>query len=124
VSHPVVEWQIVTANPEQTAQFYGRVFGWQISTRNALGYREVSSGPDGVRGGIWPAPPDHAAFVQLFIRVPSVAQAISDATDHGATLVIPETTLPDGATMAILHDPSGMSFGLVQASLAPATTVT
>jgi len=113
MSAPVVEWQIVSPNPELVAAFYSKAFGWNVQARNNLAYRQVTTGEGGTPGGIWPAPPGVPSFVQLFIRVPSVADAITRATRHGAIVIVPESTLPDGTTMAVLHDPAGMSFGLV-----------
>lgn len=115
MSSPVVEWQIIAPQPEQVVSFYRAVFGWQSSTQNALGYRRVDTGAGGTPGGVWPAPPGQAAFVQLFIRVDDVSQAVARAVEHGASVVVPRSVLPDGAIMAVLHDPAGIPFGLVEA---------
>jgi predicted enzyme related to lactoylglutathione lyase len=53
------------------------------------------------------------SFVQLFVEVADVDAAIADAVKLGATVIVPKSVLPDGDTMAILHDPNGLSFGLV-----------
>ena len=36
---PVVQWQVVTNQPDKHAAFYSAVFGWKISADNPLGYR-------------------------------------------------------------------------------------
>jgi predicted enzyme related to lactoylglutathione lyase len=38
------------------------------------------------------------------------------AQSAGARVIIPPTSLPDGGEMAVLHDPQGMSFGVVKKS--------
>jgi predicted enzyme related to lactoylglutathione lyase len=111
---PVLQWQLVSANPDQSARFYGELFGWTISTKNALGYRQVSTGDGGLAGGMWPAPPDAHSFVQLFVGVPDVAEAVTKATGLGARVIVPPTTLPDGDVMAVLADPNGVTFGVVK----------
>lgn len=111
---PVTHWQILSTDPARTARFYGDVFGWHISADNALGYREVAAAPGGIRGGIWPLPAGAPGGVQLFMTVPDVAASAAAAVDHGATLVVPVTSLPDGDVMAVLLDPLGLAFGLVQ----------
>lgn len=118
MSAPVVQWQIVTSNPAAAAAFYRDVFGWKITTQNALGYRQVDTGDGGLKGGLWPSPPDTPSLVQLFIGVPDVDRAVADATRQGAKVVVPTTTLPDGDVMAILLDPAGVSFGIVRAAIA------
>jgi len=114
LSHPVVQWQMVTKDPEGAASFYRKLFGWEIAANNALGYRQVSTGEGGTPGGIWPSPPEGHNFVQLFVAVEDLDRSVRDATDLGATVVVPPTTLPDGDAMAVLADPTGIPFGLVR----------
>src|SRR4051812_44044794 len=109
---PVVEWQIVTTDAPAETAFYVELFGWKVSTANALGYRQVNTGEGGVNGGIWPAPPTAHSFVQLFVRVADVNAAVADATRLGAKVIVPVTVLPDGDTMAVLADPCGITFGV------------
>lgn len=111
--NPVVRWQIVSPEPERTAAFYQKLFAWRQSQANALGYRELASGTGrGAEGGVWPAPPGQAGFVQLFVEVDDVEATVARAAELGATVVIPTSVLPDGDTMAVLVDPAGISFGV------------
>ena|SRR5207248_739400 len=107
-----MQFQIISKAPEDTARFYGELFGWSIDA-NAMGYRQIRTGSDrGIQGGIWPAPPQAPAFVQLFMAVDDVAASVGKAVGLGAKVLIPPTTLPEGDVMAVLHDPQGMSFAL------------
>lgn len=113
MKHPVFEFQIISKDPDLTGAFYSQLFGWTVSTDNALGYRRIQTGSDeGIQGGIWPAPPQASTFVQLFIGVDDVAVLAQKAESMGATLVIPPTTLPDGDEVAVLRDPQGLPFGV------------
>ncbi len=108
---PVAQFQIVSKSPDETARFYGELFGWQVNAQNALGYRQIDTGSaQGIQGGIWPAPPQAGSFVQLIIAVEDVGAAVAQATELGAQLLIPPTILPDGDQMAVLQDPQGMPF--------------
>lgn len=115
MNSPVVQWQLIAPDPERVAAFYAKLFGWRVSSNNALGYRQVDTGEGGTPGGIWPASPGNAAFVQLFVSVLDVAAAARQAESLGATVIVPPSTLPDGDTMAVLRDPAGIAFGLMQA---------
>ena len=113
MGRPVVQWQMITRNPENVADFYAGLFGWEINTNNALQYRMVDTGSErGINGGIWPAPPEAPSFVQLFVEVENLAESVAAATARGAKVIVPPTPLPDGDEMAILQDPEGMSFGM------------
>lgn len=113
MSHPVTHWQIISKEPDKVAAFYRGLFGWTISATNAIGYREVQAEAGGMKGGIWPAPPEAPNTVQLFIAVDDVPKSAQAAVDLGAKVIVPPTVLPDGDAMAILLDPTGMPFGIM-----------
>jgi predicted enzyme related to lactoylglutathione lyase len=104
---------MVSKDPGASAKFYGKLFDWQIDAANALGYREVKTGnPQSLDGGIWLCPPEGQSMVQLFIEVPDVAACLQQATALGAKIIVPQSQLPDGDTLAILLDPAGLSSGI------------
>jgi uncharacterized protein len=120
MSAPVLEWQIVTTNPDRLSRFYVDLFDWTVDTNNALGYRQIDTGGGSMRGGIWPAPPDAHSFVQLFVGVPDVEQSVARAQELGARVIVPPTALPDGDELAILADPCGVTFGVMRRSASAA----
>jgi len=110
--HPVRQFQILARDPEATAAFYQRVFGWEIDQRNALGVRQLSTGAEGMAGGIWPTPPEGKPLVQLFVTAPDLEATVARASGLGAQVVVPPQALPDGDALAILVDPEGRPFGI------------
>lgn len=111
--NPVIRWQMVSPEPDKATTFYKKLFDWKLSQANAMGYRELSSGEkSGVDGGVWPSPPGQKGLIQLFIEVEDVDDCIAKATKLGATIIVPKSVLPDGDTMAVLLDPTGLSFGV------------
>ena len=115
MSNPVAQFQIISKTPDETARFYATLFGWTVNSDNPMGYRAISTGSaEGIQGGIWPAPPQAPTFVQLFIAVDDVSACVKDAEGLGAKVIIPPTSLPDGSEMAVVHDPQGMSFGVMK----------
>lgn len=117
MGNPVTQFQIISKTPEETARFYAALFDWKIDADNPMGYRRIDTGsPKGIQGGIWPAPPQAPTFVQLFVTVADVKQAVARAIELGAKVIIPPTQLPEGEEMAVLHDPQGMSFAVWRAS--------
>lgn len=116
MNNPVVQWQMVSTEPEAIGRFYSGLFGWKISTANSMGYRQVKTGDEGFSGGIWPAPPQSHSFVQLFVGVNDVQRTVDKAIGMGAKVIVPVTVLPDGDTMAVLADPAGVTFGVMKLS--------
>jgi hypothetical protein len=108
-----MQFQILSKSPDETAAFYGNLFGWSFDANNPMGYRQIRTGSEeGIQGGIWPAPPQAPNFVQLFIAVDDVQASVAKAQELGAKVLIPPTMLPEGDEMAVLHDPHGMSFAV------------
>ena len=117
MGHPVVQFQIVSKKPDQSSAFYAGLFNWKASDNNALGYRTLDpQNRDGIKGGIWPCPPEGQAMVQIFIRVPDVGALVAKAQSLGSAVVIPPSKLPDGDEMAVILDPDGLPLGLMAAS--------
>ncbi len=113
MGNPVMQFQIISKDPDKASEFYGQLFGWSIDTDNALGYRVVKTGSEsGIQGGIWPSPPEGHSMVQLFVEVEDVKTTVEQATKLGANVIVPPQTLPDGDEMALVLDPEGICFGL------------
>ncbi len=115
MGRPVVHFQILATDPARAERFYSQLFEWKVDAADLFGYRAIDTGsPRGIRGGIWPSPPEGHAFVQLFIEVEGVAAHVARAVARGAKVVVPPTKLPRGEELAILHDVEGIPFGLMQ----------
>jgi uncharacterized protein len=113
MGNPVVQWQVLSRNPDAHAAFYADLFAWTVSADNPLGYRFVDTGSErGIPGGFWPAPPEAQPFVQLFVEVADLDATIATARATGAGVLIPPQNLPGGEAMAVLRDPEGMTFAI------------
>jgi uncharacterized protein len=113
VGQPVMRWQILAKEPAKVEEFYTKLFGWEVDTNNALGYRMVDTGSErGINGGIWPAPPQGHSMVNLYVEVDDVDGYVAKATKLGGTVIIPRQQLPDGDEMAVILDVEGIPVGL------------
>ena len=112
MTNAVMHWQMLSADPDRAASFYGELFGWRVSAANALGYREVKTG-GGIDGGIWPAPAGTMEAVQIYIEVADIDAALVHATELGGSVIMSKQILPDGDAMALALDPLGRPFGLM-----------
>jgi predicted enzyme related to lactoylglutathione lyase len=108
-----MQWQILARNPANEADFYTKLFDWEVNTNNALNYRMVDTGSErGINGGIWPAPPEGHGSVTLYVEVDNVAAYLDKATGLGGKVLIPPQKLPDGDEMALVLDPEGIVLGI------------
>jgi predicted enzyme related to lactoylglutathione lyase len=112
----VAHWQILTADPDRIAAFYGDLFGWPVSAANGMGYREIgSAGNGGISGGIWPVPPGAPEAVQVYVAVDDIDASLESVRRLGGSVLMEKQLLPDGDAMALALDPLGRSFGLMTA---------
>jgi uncharacterized protein len=90
MGNPVTSFQILTPRPDEHAAFYNQLFGWRVNADNPLGYRQFDTGSlRGIQGGVWPAPPQAAPCVQLFVETEDAAASLAQALSLGAEVLIP-----------------------------------
>ena len=117
MGQPVMQFQIMAKDPDRAAEFYTALFGWAVDADNSLGYRMLDTGSElGIKGGIWPAPPEGHSMVSLYIEVGDVAEYVQRAGSLGASVIIPPQNLPDGDQMAVILDPEGIPVGLFRSA--------
>lgn len=122
VGNLVTQFQILSKDAERSAKFYSGVFGWSVRTDNALGYRVLDTGsPEGIHGGIWPAPPQAHPAVQFFMLVDDLQECITRTRSLGGSVVMPQQKVPDGDEMAIITNAEGLPVGLVRPRKATAS---
>ena len=51
MGRPVVHWELWSENPDKAAEFYQRVFDWNIQHIPDLKYHVVDTGGGGINGG-------------------------------------------------------------------------
>lgn len=111
----VVGFELSSQDPEKAAEFYSKVFGWEISEPN-WDYWPIKTGEDknpGINGGIGKGPNDYPHGTRIQIEVDSIDEAISTAINNGAMVVRDKMEFVD-FYLAYLVDPVGISFGLIE----------
>ena len=117
MGNPVVHFEIISAQSEQSQQFYAEQFGWQVNADNPIGYGAVDTGAgaESLRGGIAnPYPGTSDSYVTFYIGVGDIEQTLEQLTAAGSSIAIPVIDLPGGAKMAQFIDPFGSRVGLLQ----------
>lgn len=120
--HSVVWWELETADPAGSQEFYGQLFGWTF--RRAFDEPGSELGRDywlvlhdgrGI-GGLQAALPGAAApqvGVRLYVEVPDLEGVLERAKSLGATVERERVFLgSDDFWFANVRDPQGISLGL------------
>lgn len=119
----VVHFEIHASNPKQIAEFYKKVFGWEIKQWGEQEYWLVTTGPEGtpgINGGIMKRKgdvPKEGSAVNTFVNtidVVSVDTTVQIVSENGGTVVVQKTAVPSVGWLAYCKDPDGNIFGVMQ----------
>lgn len=113
MAHPVVHWEICTSDPAASAEFYQKLFGWNIHHAPEMHYWLTESGGEGgIGGGIMARQAPEQQSVSFYVLVDDLQQSLDEAAALGATVVLPPTPIPGHGGCAMFVDPQGVAIGL------------
>lgn len=114
----VTHFEINTADPARAADFYGRVFGWEITKwEGPEEYWLVTTGKEGdigINGGIMRSQDGQPRTVNT-IQVETIDNVIAKITTSGGQIAMPKMAIPGIGWQAYCIDPQGCLFGVHQA---------
>lgn len=121
-THGAFSWnELLTADPERAATFYGELFGWSFDRQeyDGVGTYRVAKTPDGTAvGGIMAFPPDTPKQVPPhwagYVTVDSVDDTIAKALELGGSVLVPAMDVPGVGRMAVLRDPTGAAINVIR----------
>ena len=109
-------YELSTRKPEEAGKFYGGLLGWTLAKAPMEGfdYYLASAGEAMVAGMM--APPDSAmpTYWMIYFAVDDTDGAVRAMSGDGAMVIVPPTDIPGTGRFAILTDPQGAAFGLLQ----------
>jgi hypothetical protein len=109
-------------NPVRASKFYEELFGWKIAAGKDMSpagpddYGHIVNGTDFI-GGIAPRgtlPDGVPSHWLLYFQVADCDAAVGETTAAGGRVLMPATDMENVRKFAILSDPQGASFGVVQ----------
>ena len=111
-THGAFSWsELMTSDPDAAAAFYGKLFGWSVSTMNmGMGpYHVVKVGETSV-GGIMGAPPDSPPMPphwSCYVTVGDVDVTLAKCAELGGKTLVAAMDVPGVGRMAVIQDPQG-----------------
>ena len=111
---PVVHWELWSEDPDKAAEFYGKVFDWEIRSIPEMNYHIADTGGEGgINGGImkpqqgpWP---NNMAF---YVDVNDLATYRQKIVDAGGKIVVEEMAVPGVGSFSLFEDPDGRVLGM------------
>lgn len=112
---PVVHFEIWAQQDKATAEFYSKLFDWEINFQAPMNYGLIQTkGEGGIDGGIMkpqpgPVPSSHLTF---YVLVEDLKATLDKANELGGETVLGPTPIPGVGSMALFKDPEGNTIGL------------
>jgi predicted enzyme related to lactoylglutathione lyase len=114
----IVHFEIPAEKPEQVAEFYKKVLGWDIiKWGGPVDYWLVGTGPEaepGINGGIARKQDRPVSGVLITAEVASVDDALDQITASGGSVIVSKRAIPGVGWQAHFRDPEGNVIGLLQ----------
>jgi predicted enzyme related to lactoylglutathione lyase len=111
MASPVVWFEVLGPEPEQAANFYTELFGWQTQPIEG-GYTTVDTfGGGGLNGGVGKSE-DGRPSTKVYVLVDDLQETLDKAGTLGGSTVVPITEM-SVVTFAQFSDPAGNVVGLL-----------
>ncbi len=114
MGRPVVHWELWSEKPGKVADFYGKVFGWEIRHLPEMNYRLVQTGGSGgIDGGIMtPQKGPWPGNMALYIDVDDLDEYAAKIREAGGRIVVDKMAVPGVGTLSLFEDPDGRVLGM------------
>jgi hypothetical protein len=118
-THGAFSWsELMTRDPAAAAAFYAGLFGWKTESMPMPGgtYTVVKAGESSV-GGITALPAGAEGMPPawgVYVTVTDVDATVAQAVALGGKVVAPVMQVPGVGRMAVLADPQGAVFNVMQ----------
>lgn len=114
----LTHFEIYGEHPKELAEFYRRIFGWQLEQMEAVDYWRIDTGSrenNPLNGGLtYRALPDLNGWM-LYVQVPALDETVELIKSLGGAVIRPKTAVPRAAWVTIVADPAKNIFGVWQA---------
>jgi predicted enzyme related to lactoylglutathione lyase len=89
----------------RSQKFYQAVFNWKITDDGPM--MGISEGDAGINGHLFNWTDEAPTYLTLYIKVDNIAAYLEKVSQLGGTVIIPETSIPDGGAYAQFLDLDG-----------------
>lgn len=115
-SHGLPCWyELATNNVDTAKAFYSAVLGWTWADSGMPGMAYLLAKADGAMvAGLFSADPGIPLAWTQYVAVDDADALVAQAKALGATVVVPPTDIPNTGRFAVLIDPQGASFAILQ----------
>jgi predicted enzyme related to lactoylglutathione lyase len=116
----ILHFDIGAEDPEKIANFYKKVFDWEIEKwEGEFPYFVLITHKEdepGINGGIGQRRGPESTMTNI-INVPSVEEYQKKVENAGGKVISPKQTIPGVGYLAICQDPENITFGIMRSDM-------
>lgn len=113
----ITHLEIPVSDIARATEFYGGIFGWQITETEGYEGYPMWQAPNGVSGGALTAREEGFTQPRSVIEVDSIDEALAKVEQLGGTVVLPKGEVSPTSWWAVFTDPDGNSIGLFEGEM-------
>jgi predicted enzyme related to lactoylglutathione lyase len=111
----IVHIELSANNREKAAEFYSKLFGWEVQQIPEMNYATFSTTGD-LGGGFNPVSEDNpAGTVIAYVNSEDIEADLTKIESLGGKRLVPKTEIPTVGWFAMFADPTGNKVGLLTA---------
>jgi predicted enzyme related to lactoylglutathione lyase len=108
-------YELATADPAAVQPFYAALLGWQFADSGMAGMTYIiASAQESMVAGLFKAEPEQPTGWSFYITVDNADATAAQAAALGAQVIVPPSDIPDTGRFAVMVDPQGASFAILQ----------
>lgn len=109
-------FELMTADTDKCRSFYGELFRWQFDEASMPGYTLIQPGTE-PSGGMFAKPAQAPGpCMNVYFNVDDIDATLTKAANMGGSVLVPKTAVPGVGHFAMVTDPEGITFGIMQSS--------
>lgn len=105
---------IPVSDNARATEFYGSLFGWQISAPPGFEDYPMWRAPNQISGGGLAPRGDDFTQPRSYVEVDSIDDTLALVTRHGGQVLMGKSPISDTSWWAIFTDPDGNTMGLYE----------
>ena len=113
---PIVLWELASHDEKKSAEFFRKVFDWEIAYDDKAGYYRASppGAPGCSRGVIFTLRKAKLPFLTIYIKVKDIEAKRRLVEEHGGSIVIEPFDIGGGERICLFNEPSGVTFAMIE----------
>lgn len=116
MANPLCHFELMSNDPEKCKSFYGSVFAWEFDSESMPGYTLVATGGEAT-GAVFAKPASAPGpCSNIYFSVDDIDATLAKATEHGGSILVPKTAIPNVGYFAMFTDPEGIAIGIMHAN--------